>query len=188
MTSQPFTTEHQPAPRNERWGYVLDAQQALWEYERGLITAEEVYAAHGEVPWLGFAVADLDAEQLAAARAVVAQAPVDRRVQTADGKRHGLLIAITATGGAKVRFDDRKIASWVWLSDLITEAAAPAPAPAPFTGDDLLSTLPDVDQDSRAEHLAGYSIRLLRDAADLCGVDIAGLGRAGLIKSILENF
>lgn len=56
------------------------------------------------------------------------------------------------------------------------------------TGDDLLTALYSVPADMRSMALAGRGVTILRQAADTCGADTAGLGKRGLINAILDNF
>lgn len=56
------------------------------------------------------------------------------------------------------------------------------------TGDDLLSALAVIDQDNRWTALAVCGVKILRDAADLCGVDSVNMSKSRAIASILGNF
>jgi len=68
-------------------------------------------------------------------------------------------------------------------------ATAPEPAPAPArTGDDLLTALYRLPEGERESALAAYGLRILREAADLCGVDAETLTKRQAIAAILGNF
>lgn len=54
--------------------------------------------------------------------------------------------------------------------------------------DDLLTLLASVRPECRADHLAKYGTKMLRAAADLCGVDSVDMGRRAAISAILDNF
>lgn len=56
------------------------------------------------------------------------------------------------------------------------------------TGDDLLTALAAVRPEYRETALAGCGVRVLREAADLCLVDVEGLGKRGLVCAIVTNF
>jgi hypothetical protein len=57
------------------------------------------------------------------------------------------------------------------------------------TGDDLLTALAAIPTDQRSAALAACGIRVLREAADLCGVgDADTMGKRTAIKAIVNNF
>lgn len=57
-----------------------------------------------------------------------------------------------------------------------------------LTGDDLLTMLAGINRENWFLALAGRGTRILREAADLCGVDAEGMGRKSLINAIIANF
>lgn len=56
------------------------------------------------------------------------------------------------------------------------------------TADELLTGLALIKREYRAADLAGRETKILREAADLCGVDSADLGTRAAITAIMENF
>lgn len=56
------------------------------------------------------------------------------------------------------------------------------------TADDLLAKLVAKNADERRALLADRPTRLLRQAADLCGVDAVGMSKGSAIRAIIENF
>ena len=60
------------------------------------------------------------------------------------------------------------------------------------TADDILTVLYGIKPEDRELSLMGRTgaawTRLLVGAADLCGVDSAGMGRRAAVLAILENF
>jgi hypothetical protein len=57
-----------------------------------------------------------------------------------------------------------------------------------ITADDLLTALANVKRENRSTSLGVCGIRILREAADLCGVDSVDMGKRSCIKAIIENF
>jgi hypothetical protein len=57
-----------------------------------------------------------------------------------------------------------------------------------ITGDDLLTALADITPDNRYRALEGMGVRILREAADLCGVDSEGMTKRQAIMAIVTNF
>lgn len=58
-----------------------------------------------------------------------------------------------------------------------------------ITADDLLTTLATIDQSNRYLALGCYSVSILREAADLCGVgDTETMTKRQAITAIIENF
>jgi len=57
-----------------------------------------------------------------------------------------------------------------------------------ITGDDLLTALTSISPDNRYTALSTCGVKILRDAADLCGIDAIDLGKRAAIKAIIENF
>jgi len=55
-------------------------------------------------------------------------------------------------------------------------------------GDELLTALASISPDNRYTALATCGVKILRDAADLCGIDAIDLGKRAAIKEIIENF
>jgi|SRR5215831_6648340 len=69
------------------------------------------------------------------------------------------------------------------------EAPAQPTIDTATTADELLTALAQVPVDLRATALAGRGIRILQEAADLCGVgDADTLGKRSAINAILANF
>lgn len=58
----------------------------------------------------------------------------------------------------------------------------------PMTGDDLLTVLAGIKPENRTMALGAYGIRILREAADLCGEDSTGMGKRSAITAIVQNF
>ena len=57
-----------------------------------------------------------------------------------------------------------------------------------ITGDDLLSALATIAPANRYRALEAMGVTILREAADLCGVDAVVLSKRQAIKGILDNF
>jgi hypothetical protein len=67
----------------------------------------------------------------------------------------------------------------------------PVPVVRETTGDDLLSDYYRANRRTEAETVAfyrAYPVRVILEAADLCGVDASGLTRGEAIRAIEENF
>lgn len=56
------------------------------------------------------------------------------------------------------------------------------------TGDDLLTAVATIAPDDRERALSARGPAILREAADLCGIDSAGMTKRQAIKAILANF
>ena len=57
------------------------------------------------------------------------------------------------------------------------------------TGDELLTALAGIAPENRSLALAARGVKILREAADLCGVgDADTLGKRAAITAIVENF
>lgn len=56
------------------------------------------------------------------------------------------------------------------------------------TPDDLLTALSYIKLENRSLALSGRGIKILRETADLCGVDAVDLGKKSCIIAIIENF
>jgi hypothetical protein len=56
------------------------------------------------------------------------------------------------------------------------------------TADDLLTALSKIAPDRRFDALSVCGVRILRDAADLCGIDSADMGKRSAIRAIVNNF
>jgi hypothetical protein len=56
------------------------------------------------------------------------------------------------------------------------------------TGDDLLTALAAIAPDKRYMALSVCGIRILREAADLCGEDSTDMTKRAAIKAIVNNF
>jgi hypothetical protein len=56
------------------------------------------------------------------------------------------------------------------------------------SADELLSALASVQRQHRATALGVCGLRILREAADLCGIDSADMGKRTCITAILGNF
>jgi hypothetical protein len=56
------------------------------------------------------------------------------------------------------------------------------------TADDLLTALATIDQDNRERALSIRNVTILREAADLCGVDAVELTKRQAITAIVQNF
>lgn len=57
-----------------------------------------------------------------------------------------------------------------------------------ITGDDLLSALATIAPDNRYRALEVMGIKILRQAADLCGIDSEDMTKRQAIMAIIENF
>lgn len=58
-----------------------------------------------------------------------------------------------------------------------------------MTGDDLLTKLASITgPENRATALGKCGIRILREAADLCGEDSSEMTKPQAIRAIVENF
>ena len=57
-----------------------------------------------------------------------------------------------------------------------------------MTGDDLLTALAGIKPEYRHLTLGCCGLRILREAADLCGEDSADMGKRAAITAILDNF
>lgn len=55
-------------------------------------------------------------------------------------------------------------------------------------GDELLTALASVKPEFRYDALSVCGVKILREAADLCGVDSETLGKTAAIKAIVRNF
>lgn len=53
---------------------------------------------------------------------------------------------------------------------------------------ELLTALASIKPENRSLALSGRGVRILAEAADLCGVDTEGMGKRSLIKAIVNNF
>jgi len=56
------------------------------------------------------------------------------------------------------------------------------------TGDDLLTALAAIPTDQRSDALAACGVKVLREAADLCGEDSTDMTKRAAIKAIVNNF
>jgi hypothetical protein len=56
------------------------------------------------------------------------------------------------------------------------------------TGDDLLTALASVKPENRSLALAARGVKILREAADLCGTDAVDMTKRACIAAINENF
>jgi hypothetical protein len=56
------------------------------------------------------------------------------------------------------------------------------------SADELLTALASIKPEYRSLALGGRGLKILRAAADLCGVDSAAMGKASCIHAIIENF
>lgn len=56
------------------------------------------------------------------------------------------------------------------------------------TGDELLTALAAIKPEYRWLSLAGRGVKILREAADLCGVDSGDMTKKQAIQAIIENF
>jgi hypothetical protein len=56
------------------------------------------------------------------------------------------------------------------------------------TADDLLTALRSINPDNRERALLIRSVRILRETADLCGVDSTDMTKREAISAIIENF
>lgn len=56
------------------------------------------------------------------------------------------------------------------------------------SADDLLTALAAIAPERRYDALAVCGIRILREAADLCGEDSVDMGKRAAIKAIVNNF
>lgn len=56
------------------------------------------------------------------------------------------------------------------------------------TADDLLTALAAIAPQDRIAALSVRSVKILRSAADLCGVDAEDLTKKQAIRAIIENF
>jgi len=56
------------------------------------------------------------------------------------------------------------------------------------TGDDLLTAVSVIAPENRYRALQMRSVRILREAADLCGVDSTDMRKTDAIMAIIENF
>lgn len=54
--------------------------------------------------------------------------------------------------------------------------------------DELLTALAAIAPENRYRALSGRGVKILRSAADLCGVDAVDLTKSQAITAILENF
>lgn len=54
--------------------------------------------------------------------------------------------------------------------------------------DELLTALADIPPQLRSLALGGRGVKILREAADLCGVNAAELSKNQAITAIIENF
>ena len=57
-----------------------------------------------------------------------------------------------------------------------------------ITGDDLLTALASIAPEKRSQALSACGLTILREAADLCGVESSALGKRGAVNAIIENF
>jgi hypothetical protein len=60
-----------------------------------------------------------------------------------------------------------------------------------ITGDDLLTALYNAnprDTASSKKFFSAYTVEIIREAADLCGIDSTDMTRKQAIKAIEENF
>jgi hypothetical protein len=67
----------------------------------------------------------------------------------------------------------------------------PQSAPKPITGDDLITAFYQAnprDDTSTQAFFRAYSVKAIREAAELCGVDAAHFTRSQAIIAIVENF
>lgn len=55
-------------------------------------------------------------------------------------------------------------------------------------GDELLTALATIKPENRYYALAVCGVKILREAADLCGVDSTDLGKKAAIRAIVQNF
>jgi hypothetical protein len=56
------------------------------------------------------------------------------------------------------------------------------------TADELLTALAGIPVERRSTALAGRGVKILRAAADLCGVDSVDMGKRSAISAIVSNF
>lgn len=56
------------------------------------------------------------------------------------------------------------------------------------TGDELLTALASITPDRRYDALSVCGIKILRAAADLCGIDSVDMGKRSAISAIIQNF
>jgi hypothetical protein len=56
------------------------------------------------------------------------------------------------------------------------------------TADELLDGLAAIKREYRAAVLTGRGIKILREAADLCGIDSTDVGKKSAIAAIIGNF
>lgn len=57
-----------------------------------------------------------------------------------------------------------------------------------ITGDELLTALASIAPNRRYDALSVCGVRILRDAADLCGIDSVDMGKRAAIRAIVNNF
>jgi hypothetical protein len=56
------------------------------------------------------------------------------------------------------------------------------------TGDDLLTAVASIAPDNRELALSGRGVKILRQAADLCGIDSEDMTKRQAIRAIIDNF
>jgi hypothetical protein len=107
---------------------------------------------------------------------------VGTKVYSANGNP-GIVTGYSLGGLIQVHLDNGRDISC--LADLVTLHPRMIDAQ---TGDDLLSALAGIKPDNRYRALEAMGVRILRDAADLCGIDSEGMGKRAAIMAIIENF